>query len=167
MESNRTFSELWRKIETIGVIIEVSWISRHLSSLWELFKWSVMFFYYFFYHFFYHFFFLTTHTHHDKEHRSCSEAHEIRCSKKILFVGGCSERERLQITNKRNRNRVKSKRRRWVTQGDEMCDYLFSIMCMHTHIYIYIYNLSAMIQRGASPRWEVRGALTLSRFLFF
>lgn len=109
------------------------------------------------------FFFLTTHTHHDKEHRSCSEAHEIRCSKKILFVGGCSERERLQITNKRNRNRVKSKRRRWVTQGDEMCDYVFSIMCMHT----YIYNLSAMIQRGASPRWEVREALTLSRFLFF
>lgn len=82
-------------------------------------------------------FFLTTHTHHDKEHRSCSEAHEIRCSKKILFVGGCSERERLQITNKRNRNRVKSKRRRWVTQGDEMCDYMFSIMCMQTHIYVH------------------------------
>lgn len=48
-----------------------------------------------------------------------------------------------------------------------MCDYLFSIMCMHTHIYVYIYNLSAMIQRGASPRWEVREALTLSRFCFF
>lgn len=104
---------------------DVSWISRHLSSLWESFKWSVMGF------------FLTTHTHHDKEHRSCSEAHEIRCSKKILFVGGCSERERLQITNKRNRNRVKSKRRRWVTQGDEMCDYMFSIMCMQTHIYVH------------------------------
>lgn len=59
-----------------------------------------------------------------------------------------------------------------VKGGDESlrvmkCVIMCLVLCACIRIYTYIYNLSAMIQRGASPRWEVREALTLSRFLFF
>lgn len=48
-----------------------------------------------------------------------------------------------------------------------ICLVLCACIRIYTHIYTYTYDLSAMIQRGASPRWEVRETLTLSRRLFF